>query len=122
MSESEYLDPDTRDPYSPPLSSGAGRESNIPHNPNRSRSLVKNGIIAAVFLGIFPVVSIIIGAIVWSRAKGDLDKMERGLMSLEDGARGKTKAGLILGKVNTIVGPFALITLIFYYGMLFGNM
>lgn len=96
-------------PYAPP------GQSSAPYlEPDRGRDLVKLGIIGAVFLGIFPIVSIILGAMGWSRAKTDLEQMAAGRMSMANGARGKTKAGLILGKINTIVAPFALITLIFY--------
>ena len=98
-------------PYAAP---GAGEDRPLRDDPERSRNLVKNGVIAAIFLGIMPVVSFILGLITWSRAKSDLRMMELGRMSTADGARGKTKAGLILAKISTIVSPFALITLIFY--------
>jgi hypothetical protein len=76
--------------------------------------LVKNGVIAAVFLSFFPPVSFFLGLATWRKAANDLELMAHGLMSLEDGARGKTKAGLALGKTATIVAPFALITWILY--------
>lgn len=105
-------------PYAPPGGHGSSQGME-PHDPERSRGLVKYGIIGAVFLGFFPVVSMIVGIIGWRRAGSDLEKMARGLMSTEDGARGKTKAGLILGKINAIVGFFALLTLPPYYYWIF---
>ena len=97
-------------PYAPPGQEASGAQL----EPDRGRHLMTIGITGAVFLGLFPFVSTILGIMGWYRAKVDLEKMERGLMSMEDGARAKTKAGLILGKINTIVSPFALITLVLY--------
>jgi len=117
MTDIEYRELD--DPYAPPrsLAAGAGGATSIPFDPERSRGLVKSGVTAAVFLSIFPFVSFFMGLSTWKQAAGDLELMSRGLMSLEDGSRGKTKAGLVLGKVSTIVSPFALVTLILYVWM-----
>jgi hypothetical protein len=116
MPDDEYV---IDNPYAPPAQvetgSPRGLDRPVVLEPDRGRSLVKIGIIGAVFLGLFPVVSIIVGIIGWSRAKADLEKMELGVMTLEHGARAKTKAGLILAKINTIVGPFAIPSLILVY-------
>ena len=110
MTEDEYV---IDNPYAPPGDGGVGTpQKPVVLEPDRGRSLVKMGVIGAIFLGMFPIVSIIVGIIGWSRAKKDLQKMEMGIMTLEHGARGKTKAGLILAKINTIVGPFAIPSLI----------
>jgi hypothetical protein len=106
MTDDEYV---IDNPYAPPA-----RENDVYLEPDRGASLMKMGIVGAVFLGMFPIVSIIVGAIGWSRASHDLRLMAEGRMSTEHGARAKTKAGLILGKINTIVGPFAIISLILY--------
>jgi hypothetical protein len=106
MTENEYV---IDNPYAPPA-----KENQVYLEPDRGGSLMKMGIVGAVFLGFFPIVSIILGAIGWSRAAHDLRMMEDGRMSMEHGARPKTKAGLILAKINTIVGPFAIISLILY--------
>ena len=106
MSRDEYV---IDNPYAPPA-----KEGEVYLEPDRGGSLMKMGIVGAVFLGMFPIVSIILGAIGWSRAKRDLEMMAAGRMSMEGGARAKTKAGLVLGKINVIVGPFALISLILY--------
>jgi len=120
MDDIEY--PEMGDPYAPPRHEFGTGGRPVPHDPERSRSMLTQGIVGAVFLGIFPVVSLILGIVNWSRAREDLMLMERGLMSTEDGARGKTKAGLALGKVNTIVAPFALITLVLYIWLLAESM
>ena len=113
MPDIEYQE--LENPYAPPRSAdGPAGKSSVPFDPERSRGLVKNGVIAAVFLSFFPFVSFFLGLATWRRAANDLELMAHGLMSLEDGARGKTKAGLALGKVATIVAPFALITLVLY--------
>ncbi len=104
-------------PYAPPGAGTDGRQE-VEHDPLRARRMVTQGIVGAVFLSIFPLVSLILGLINWSRAGSDLKLMVQGLMSTEDGARGKTKAGLILAKINTIVSPFALISLVLYFWLL----
>jgi hypothetical protein len=106
MSEDEYV---IDNPYAPPA-----EEAPRQLRPDRGASLMKLGIIAAVFLGMFPIISVILGAMAWSRASHDLRLMEKGLMTMEHGARPKTKAGQILGKISVIVGPFALLSLIGY--------
>lgn len=114
MPDIEYQE--LENPYAPPRHLGAGdaRRQAIPFDPERSRGLVKTGVIAAVFLELFPPIAFFVGLSLWRKAQRDLELMEQGLMSLEDGARGKTRAGMILGKVSTIVAPFALITLVLY--------
>ncbi|MBW2277549.1 MAG: hypothetical protein JRF63_08665 [Deltaproteobacteria bacterium] len=113
MTDDEYV---IDNPYAPPAQGGIDSprapERPVVLEPDRGASLMKMGIIGAFFLGMFPPVSIILGIIGWSRAKHDLEKMEMGVMTMEHGARPKTRAGLILGKINTIVGPFAIPSLI----------
>lgn len=107
----------TDNPYAPP-GAGTDGQQKTEHDPLRARRMITQGIVGAVFLSIFPLVSFILGLINWSRAGSDLQLMDQGLMSTEDGARGKTKAGLILAKINTIVAPFALISLVLYFWLL----
>lgn len=109
-------------PYAPPRHGPGMTGTKVRPDPRRARSMLSQGIAGAVFLGIFPVVSLILGIINWGRAREDLALMEQGLMSTDDGARGKTKAGLALAKVNTIVAPFALISLVLYFWFLIESM
>jgi len=114
MTENEHF---IEDPYAPPGKTGGPQAEPAPGTVlemDRGRSLMKIGIIGAVFLGMFPIVSIILGAIGWSRSRRDLEMMALGRMSMEHGARAKTKAGFVLGKINVIVAPFALVSLILY--------
>jgi hypothetical protein len=114
MPENEHI---IEDPYAPPGRPDGPFADAVPGavlEVDRGTSLMKMGIIGAVFLGMFPIVSIILGAIGWSRSRRDLEMMALGRMSMEHGARAKTKAGFVLGKINVMVAPFALVSLILY--------
>jgi hypothetical protein len=108
-------------PYAPPRQENGGREAR-PADPDRAGAMLRHGIIGAVFLGIFPVVSFVLGLANWGRAREDLDLMERGLLGTGGGARAKTRAGLALAKVNTVIAPFALLTLVLYIWFLVESM
>jgi hypothetical protein len=108
-------------PYAPPRPE-TGSRAPRPPDPDRAGAMLRQGIIGAVFLGFFPVVSFVLGIANWGRARADLDLMARGLLGTGGGASAKTKAGLILAKINTIVAPFALITLALYIWFLAESM
>ncbi len=114
--------PEKGNPYAPPRQNAGARGGVGPRDADRAGALLKQGVVGAVFLGIFPVVSFVLGIANWGRAREDLDLMERGLLGMAGGARAKTKAGLALAKVNTIVAPFALITLVLYIWFLAESM